>query len=326
MYRKVPVVVSIFVICLTVSLPTSFAQYHPEDLFQFSQYWQQEPANETSYGFNFDPGLLIDKRDLLRFIERWRAPNEIAINLPGGVTPGVVTMEMVKIPAGSFMMGRYSGEQDSDSNEIPQHQVNIGYDFYIGKYEVTQAQWIALEGTIPWWGKDYVLYDPNGPAVSLSWGDCQSFISALNRLGQGTFRLPSEAEWEYACRAGTTTRYYWGDDPDYSEIDDYAWWYGNTLDANERYTHVVGQKLPNAFGLYDMSGNVREWCQDYWHSDYTGAPTDGSAWESPTAMNRLFRGGTWSNHAKYCRSAARFSYNPIYYYYNFGFRIVREVE
>jgi len=231
------------------------------------------------------------------------APTPFVIILPGGVT-----MEMVRIPAGSFMMGRYAGEQDSYSYENPQHQVTISQDFYLGKYEVTKAQWQAVMGTTPWSGQSSVLNDPNSPAVYISWDDCQAFVNALNQLGQGTFRLPSEAEWEYACRAGTTTRFYWGDDPSYTQIRNYAWYWGNC--SSEQYAHVVGLKLPNDWGLYDMSGNVWEWCQDYWHGNYTGAPANGSAWESPTSSYRVVRGGSWYYYGRYCRSANRSWYDP----------------
>ena len=248
-------------------------------------------------------------------------PTTFSVFLPGGVT-----LDMVKIPAGSFMMGRYAGEQDSWSDEGPQHQVTIGYDFYLGKYEVTKAQWTAVMGTTPWSGYSYVLNDPDSPGVWISWNDCQNFVTELNKLGQGTFRLPSEAEWEYACRAGTTTRFYWGDDPNYSMIRDYAWYTGNAWDANERYAHVVGLKLPNDWGLYDMSGNVWEWCQDCWHEGYNGAPADGSAWVLPlpaSFYDRVIRGRAWDNYAQYCRSASRDGDDPDYRNNINGVRLVR---
>jgi formylglycine-generating enzyme required for sulfatase activity len=246
-------------------------------------------------------------------------------NLPAEAKPLV----LVKIAAGSFMMGRYSGEQDSYPEEDPRHQVDIGYDFYMGRYEITKAQWEAIMNTTPWSELD----DQDSPAVWRSWNDCQSFVIELNKLGQGTFRLPSEAEWEYVCRAGTNTRFYWGDDPDYSQIGNYAWYKDNTSGVAESYAHVVGLKLPNAWGLFDMSGNVWEWCEDDWQASYYGAdrPDDGSAWVgSPRIAVRMFRGGSWGNTAHYSRSASRNSASSPYFAnerrVSFGFRIVREAS
>jgi len=243
-------------------------------------------------------------------------PTTFSVFLPGGVT-----LEMVKISAGSFMMGSPEIEQDRRSYEGPQHQVTIGYDFCLGKYEVTKAQWTAVMGTIPWSGHTHVLNEPNSPAVFISWNDCQNFVTELNKLSQGTFRLPSEAEWEYACRAGTTTRFYWGDDPSYTQIGDYAWWIGNAHNANESYTHVVGLKLPNTWGLHDMSRNVFEWCQD-WYGSYQSGTVTGP--EVPgSGSYRVLRGGDWGGNAQYCRSAARYASYPGSRYYSYGVRIVR---
>jgi eukaryotic-like serine/threonine-protein kinase len=238
---------------------------------------------------------------------------------------------LMLIPAGTFLMGRYADEQHSSDVEDPQHPVTLSQDFYMGKYEVTKRQWQAVMGTTPWSGlrRDHVLKDLDSPAVYVSWDDAQSFITALNThstntsQGAATFRLPSEAEWEYACRAGTTTRFYWGDDPSYTQINDYAWWDGNAMSEGEAHAHVVGLKLPNTFGLYDMSGNVCEWCEDDYHDSYTGAPTNGSAWvDSPRGSNRLLRGGSWNVLGPSCRSAHR-SYYPDYSVYYGGFRVAR---
>ena len=247
--------------------------------------------------------------------------------------PGNVPLVLVRIPAGSFQMGRYSGEQDSSLYEDPQHTVSIGYAFTMGKCEVTKAQWQAVMGTTPWSGLDCVLNDSNSPAVYVSWNDIAAsggFIEKLNQhifssTGQGsaTFRLPSEAEWEYACRAGTQTRFYWGDDPSETQIGDYAWYMGNTWDADEAYAHVVGLKLSNAWGLHDMSGNVWEWCQDWWHDSYSGAPTNGSAWELPIGSYRALRGGHWLYNAGHCRSAYRHNCGPDSPGVFVGFRLVR---
>jgi len=148
----------------------------------------------------------------------------------------------------------------------------------------------------------------------------KSFIAALNSYTGKIFRLPSEAEWEYACRAGTTTRFYWGDDASHTEIGDYAWWLGNS--GNE--TRDVGGKLANALGLYDMSGNILEWCEDDWHDSYMGAPADGSAWaDSPRGSYRVGRGGGSSTYSADCRSAYRFKLPPSATDSILGFRLAR---
>ena len=243
------------------------------------------------------------------------AATEDTVLLPGGVP-----LVMVKIPGGTFMMGRYPGEQDSSSSEDPQHSVTLG-GFWIGKYAVTKRQWTAVMGTTPWSG--YSTADPDSPAVFVSWDAAQLFLTAVNSYTGKTFGLPSEAQREYACRAGTTTRFYWGDDPAYTAIGDYAWNYRNAYIPGQSCEHVVGQKLPNAFGLYDMSGNVWELCEDDWHG-YTGAPTSGQAWvDSPRGNDRVLRGGSWDGLEGACRSAYRFYRPPYYGHLNFGFRVAR---
>jgi formylglycine-generating enzyme required for sulfatase activity len=230
-------------------------------------------------------------------------------NLPSGSKP----LEMVLIPAGTFTMGSPSYEKDRYDGEGPQHPVTITKPFYMGKYEVTQAQWQAVMGSNPSDFKD----KPNNPVEQVSWNDCQTFIEKLNQMGQGTFCLPTEAEWEYACRAGTQTRFYWGDDPNYSQIKDYVWYSGNNSPDG---TKEVGQKIPNGFGLYDMSGNVYEWCQD-WYGGYSSMLQI-----DPKGANsgsyRVLRGGTWSGDAGYCRSAHRSTGPPGLWYDGIGFRLV----
>ncbi|HUW61962.1 MAG TPA: SUMF1/EgtB/PvdO family nonheme iron enzyme [Candidatus Bathyarchaeia archaeon] len=260
---------------------------------------------------------------------------EETIMLPGGVP-----LVMVWIPAGSFLMGRYPGEQDSYSYEDPQHSVTLSSGFWMGKYEVTQQQWIAVQSTWPGTAPSasYGLGNTY-PAYYISWDDTKNFITTLNAYiissGQGplTVRLPSEAEWEYACRAGTATRFYFGDSlgcaADCTDCaagvlpgnrSDYMWYCGNNSPNGSK---PVGGKTPNAFGLFDMSGNLWEWCEDDWHSTYTGAPADGSAWiDSPTrASYRMFRGGYWFYNARYCRSADRYSYAPGIRFNRIGFRV-----
>ena len=247
----------------------------------------------------------------------------VAVHLGQDMTmlPGDVPLEMVWIRPGTFMMGRYSGEQDSETDEDPQHEVTLTQGFWMGKYEVTQAQWEAVMGTTPWSGQDYVLDDPDSPAVYVSWDDAQSFISSLNTLTGKTFRLPTEAEWEYACRAETATRFYWGDDPSYSTIGSYAWFYDNAYSAGQQYAHVVGQKLANDWGLYDMSGNVWEWCADWYGTYPSGSVTDP---EGPASGSiRVKRGGGWHDYGYYCRSANRGRSYPSGADGNIGFRLAR---
>lgn len=239
--------------------------------------------------------------------------------------PGNVPLKMVRIPAGTFAMGSPNNEQSRGTDEV-QHQVTLTRGFLLGKYEVTQAQWQAVMGTTPWSGQQCVLNDPNSPAVYVSWKNAQAFITQLNTFTGLTFRLPSEAEWEYACRAGTTTRFYWGDDPNYTAINDYAWWSGNALDVNERYSHVAGQKLPNPWGLYDMSGNAWEWCQDWYGSYANGAVVDPTGPSS--GGHRIVRGGGWynPNGGGVCRSAYRGGNSPDDTHYSIGglgFRLAR---
>ena len=243
---------------------------------------------------------------------------EITILLPDDVP-----LVLVYIPAGTYMRGRYAGEQDSFDDEDPQHEVTLTQDFYLGKYPLTQQQWLALMGSWPGTApsSSYGVGD-SYPAYYVSWDDAQNFITALNAhitsTGQGsaTFRLPTEAEWEYACRAGTTTRFYWGDDPDYTQIGDYAWYTGNNSPYGSK---PVGGKLPNAFGLYDMSGNVYEWCQDWYGTYPSGSVTDPTG---PTSgSGRVRRGGGWGNYPRRCRSAFRNGNSPGFRYYYFGFRL-----
>ena len=238
------------------------------------------------------------------------------------VLPDSVALEMRWIPAGKFMMGRYREEEDSDPNEDLRHEVTLSQGFWMGKYELTKAQWTAVTGTEPWSGRGYVLEDPHSPAVYVDWAGVQSFIRQLNNETGLAFRLPTEAEWEYACRAGTTWRFYWGDDD--STIGGYAWWKGNAYDAEENYAHIVGRKNRNSFGLFDMSGNVWEFCQDY----YGTYPGDGAAVTDPTGpstgSSRVVRGGGWGSEAWECRSARRLESSKLSTKKQYlGFRLAR---
>jgi formylglycine-generating enzyme required for sulfatase activity len=249
---------------------------------------------------------------------------------PGAVEtvmlPGDVPLVMKWMPSGSFMMGRYPGEVYGGTSQDPQHSVTLG-GYWMAKYELTKRQWAAVMGTMPWSGQSNVLADLDSPAVYVSWDDAQAFLTAVNGYTGKTFRLPSEAQWEYACRAGTQTRFYWGDDPNYTAVGDYAWYDGNAYYlAGQQYAHLAGQKLPNAWGLYDMAGNVNERCEDDWHADYTGAPAGGQAWvDSPRGSYRVLRGCSWSSGAQYSRSAFRDYYFPTSDHASsvYGFRLAR---
>ena len=212
--------------------------------------------------------------------------------------PNGLTLEMVGLPAGQFLMGSPDSDPDARDNEKPQHQVKVN-SFAIGKYPVTQAQYQAVMGTNP----SLFQNNPQNPVEKVSWNDAQAFCRKLSQITGKTYRLPTEAEWEYACRAGTTTPYYFGDDA--NQLGDYAWYIGNSQGT----THPVGQKKPNAWGLYDMSGNVWEWCEDNWHDNYIGAPTDGSAWIENGDDYQIVRGGSWFRDPDVCRSAYRRSSN-----------------
>ncbi|EPF24207.1 MAG: serine/threonine-protein kinase pkn1 [Microcystis aeruginosa Ma_MB_F_20061100_S19] len=217
-------------------------------------------------------------------------------NLPKGIT-----LEMVNLPAGQFLMGSPNSDPNAKSREKPQHQVKVN-SFAIGKYPVTQAQYEAVMGTNPSLFQNCFKNNPQNPVEMVSWDEAQAFCKELSQITGKTYRLPTEAEWEYVCRAG---------------LGDYAWYYGNSQDT----THPVGQKKPNAWGLYDMSGNVWEWCEDNWHDNYIGAPKDGSAWLTNDNDYQIVRGGSWSINPSYCRSA----YRDEFYrdgYDDIGFRVV----
>jgi len=245
------------------------------------------------------------------------------------LTPGTIIKdcpecpEMVVLPSGSFLMGSPpDSEPDPFSNEKPktigeaiekpQHRVQI-QSFAIGKYEVTQEQWYAVMGDNPSTLKGRTL-----PVETVSWDDVQQFIAKLNLKTGKKYRLPSEAEWEYAARAGTTTEWSFGNDE--SKLGNYAW---NARNSGVK-TQVVGQKLPNAFGLFDMHGNVWEWTQDCRHNNYVGAPTDGNAWTTGCTENgRVLRGGSWNFNPADLRSAIRYGDYPDYRDDNIGFRLAR---
>ena len=212
-----------------------------------------------------------------------------------------VTLDMVEIPGGTFIMGSPKSEAKRGSNEGPQHQVTVP-SFYMGKYELTQVQYEAIIGTNP-----SNFKGDNRPVERVSWNNAVEFCKKLSQKTGKKYRLPSEAEWEYACRAGTTTPFYFGESitPDLVNYDSNYTYASAPKGKYRQQTTDVGTFPPNSFGLYDMHGNVWEWCQDDYKNDYINAPTDGSALTSPRRSAKLLRGGSWCNDPGYCRSACR---------------------
>ena len=231
--------------------------------------------------------------------------------------------DMVIVPAGSFTMGSPADEVGRSSREGPQHQVTISQSFAVGKYEVTRGQFEAFvdatkyDAGSAWSDPGFTQTDAH-PVVYVSWNDAKAYVSWLSaRTGQ-TYRLLSEAEWEYVARAGTTTAYHFGNTISQEQA--------NHNDNNVR-TVTVGSYPANAFGLHDVHGNAWEWVEDCWHDDYTGAPTDGSAWVSDCDDDdkdfRVLRGGSWSDVTEELRSAYRYRYVAGQRYILDGFRIAR---
>ncbi|UKO97075.1 bifunctional serine/threonine-protein kinase/formylglycine-generating enzyme family protein [Nostoc sp. UHCC 0870] len=229
-----------------------------------------------------------------------------------------LTLEMVQIPGGICLIGSPLGE--GSLNEKPQHQVTIP-GFFIGQYEITQAQYQAIMGNNP-----STFKDEKRPVERVSWYDAVEFCKKLSQKTGRTYRLPSEAEWEYACRAGTTTSFHFGGTistalANYNGNFTYAF---GAIGKYRQETTPVGSFPPNSFGLYDMHGNVWEWCQDNWHNNYNGAPTDGSAWLISGNNNCLLRGGSWDGKPGICRSAFRDWVEADYCASVIGFRVVLE--
>ena len=247
-----------------------------------------------------------------------------------------MALRMMQIPGGSFMMGSPEDELDNYGDEQPQHEVSVA-TFFMGKYPVTQAQWRFVAALAP----VETELDPNPsnfkgdnrPVEQVSWYEAVEFCQRLSLYSQKQYQLPTEAQWEYACRAGTTTPFHFGETIT-TELANYrgtdnkeANWSGSYGDGpkgeyREQTTPVDEFDIANAFGLCDMHGNVWEWCADHWHENYKGAPIDGSAWLTADEIsNRVSRGGSWVNHPRNCRSATRFDFRPVNRYLKIGFRV-----
>ncbi|MBZ0257843.1 formylglycine-generating enzyme family protein [bacterium] len=244
----------------------------------------------------------------------------LMIDIPG-LPPEAKPLELVLIPSGSFTMGAPFNEQSRSVGDWLPYQVTITEDFYLGKYEVTQAQWEQIMGSNP----SGFNRRPNNPVERVTWEECQVFLDNLSNITQLTFRLPSEAEWEYACRAGSETRYSFGDALECSDncefcytMNEYMWWCGNVNETIE-----VGLKLPNPWGLYDMHGNVWEICSDWYQSPTARGPETNP--QGPTSgTNHVTRGGSWSDGANYARSASRAGLTIGFDY--IGFRVAASIS
>lgn len=237
-----------------------------------------------------------------------------------------ITLDMVAIPGGHFQMGSADGQGDND--ERPQHEVTV-QPFLMGKYPVTQAQWKAVaalpevERSLE--AKPSRFNGPNRPVEKVNWDAAVEFCQRLSRKTGHGYRLPSEAEWEYACRAGTSSAFHYGETLT-ADLANYraSSTFGSGPKGKYRNETTEVSSFPaNDFGLCDMHGNVWEWCQDHWHENYQGAPTDGSAWlSSEENARRLLRGGSWNAYPDLCRSALRFRFARALRGNGFGFRVV----
>jgi formylglycine-generating enzyme required for sulfatase activity len=234
--------------------------------------------------------------------------------------------KLVWCPPGEFKMGSPKSEEGRDKDE-DQMNVKLTKGFWLGKFEVTQEEWEKVIGTTPWKGKEYVKEAAKFPATYVSWDDAVAFCEKLTRQeraagrlpGGWKYTLPTEAQWEYACRAGTTTRYSFGDDD--AALSDYAWWDGIVGDGNaktEQYAHQVGTKKANPWGLHDMYGNVWEWCRDV---KVAGLPGGTDPEVTAEGSDRIYRGGGWLNDAVRCRSAYRGGNSPDLRFVHLGFRL-----
>ena len=300
---------------------------------------QKLEKNKSGYQlktFQFEAPQIALKSSLLRLVKtpEIKRITKSAKYFTQDLGNGVI-LKMVAIPGGTFMMGSPKNEQGRDDSESPQHQVNVP-SFFMGKYAVTQKQWQAVAALekvkIDLESNPSRFKGDNLPIECVSWDDAQEFCARLSQKTQKTYRLPSEAEWEYACRGRTTTPFYYFGETISTDLANYNgnYTYGNGVKGEYREkTTKVGIFPANPCGLYDMCGNVWEWCEDEWHENYMNAPSDGSVWSDGSNEYRIIRGGSWMNYPKHCRAASRSNSNKAgsdNIYGSIGFRIVCAVE
>ena len=241
-----------------------------------------------------------------------------------------VGIKFVLVPAGEFMMGSADDEEGRYEVEGPQRKVKVRNAFYMAIHQTTKRQWKAAMGTTPWIGekKHNIGEGPDYPAQYVSWNDAASLCAKLAEKDRRVYSLPTEVQWEYACRAGSTTRYFYGDDPGVKKLSQYAWYLDHGW-KERQHPKGVGTKKPNAWGIYDMHGNLWEFCLDIAHSDYKGAPSDERAWMKGGAaiankegvFSHSLRGGGMRSTDRRCRTASRYSYPAASSSYYVGFRL-----
>ena len=242
-----------------------------------------------------------------------------------------IGLDMILIPGGTFLMGSPPDELERYDDESPQHSVTVP-TFFMGRYPITQAQWRVV-ASFPQVNRELnpapsQFKGDNRPVECISWYDAVEFCQRLSQHTHHSYRLPTEAKWEYACRAGTTTPFHFGETIT-AELANYraTTTYGDGVKGKYRKetTPVNHFGIANGFGLCDMHGNVWEWCWDYWHDNYENAPNDGSAWlTDDQSAGRVRRGGSWDFYPRHCRSASRYNSYPSVVYFNIGFRVVCE--
>jgi len=264
----------------------------------------------------YSVGVLLGRAGGPKIFHRGCKPGEIQQpESVGNVMTNSIGMKFVMIPPAEFLMGSPPDESGRSPDEGPVHRARISRGFWMGQCEVTQAQYEAVMGKNP-----SKFKGQNWPVERVSWEDATEFCEKLGQKEGRRYRLPTEAEWEYACRAGTTTRFSYGDND--SSVGEYAWY-----DSNSRgKTHPVGQKKPNVFGLYDMHGNVSEWCSDWYGQDYYSISVLADPQGPLSGKCRVLRGGSWESNPSVCRSAARCAAKLGIRHSGVGFRVVLELE